>query len=50
MRPALAFLGGALLIWIVANGKAAAVWEAIAGVHTPAGRPPDPTTGNPPGG
>lgn len=42
MRPALAFLGGALLIWIVANGKAADVWDAIAG--KPAARAPDPST------
>ena len=50
MNPVLAFVGGVVLVWIVANGKAGAVWQAITGVQTPATRPSDPSTGtNPPG-
>ncbi len=50
MRPALTFIGGAILIWIVANGKAGAVWDAITGSTSSgsgnATRPPDPSTGS----
>ena len=46
MNPAFAFLAGALFIWIVANGKAGAVWKAITGAQMPTNpttqRPPDP--------
>lgn len=58
MRPALTFIAGVLLIWAVANGRAAKLWEAVTGVPTGAGaatgsgggtgspaRPPDPSTG-----
>lgn len=54
MRPALTFIAGVLLIWAVANGRAAKLWEAVTGVATGAGggggtgspaRPPDPSTG-----
>jgi hypothetical protein len=44
MRPAIVFMLGAVLVWIVANGKAGAVWDAITGTTTTPGRPPDPST------
>lgn len=48
MRPALTFIAGAILIWIVANGKAGNVWDAITGTTTGSPtRPPDPSTGSP---
>jgi hypothetical protein len=45
MGPPLAFLLGAVLIWLVANGKAADIWSAAFGTGKPAIRPPDPSTG-----
>lgn len=46
MNPVLAFVGGVLIIWIVANGKANAVWQAVFQTQT-ATRPADPSTGTP---
>jgi hypothetical protein len=47
MRPAIVFILGAVLVWIVANGKAGAVWDAITGTTTNPGRPPDPSQPQP---
>jgi hypothetical protein len=49
MGPPLAFLLGAVLIWLVANGKAADIWSAAFGTGKPATRPPDPSTSQPGG-
>lgn len=50
MRPTILFVGGALLIWIVANGKARAVWQALFSptVSQTPGRPSDPSGPQPP--
>jgi hypothetical protein len=50
MSPAVALLVGIFLIWIVASGKAQAVWSAITGAagggsNGGSGRPPDPSSG-----
>ena len=45
--PAVAFLIGVVLIWVVANGKAGDVWTAVTGPNKPAQRPADPSTSQP---
>jgi hypothetical protein len=50
MPAPLAFLIGVLLIWLVASGRAAAVWNAVTGASVgDPNRPADPTEPQVPG-